>query len=250
VSIAELATLLLDTAWSVLVAVVPLMLVFLMFQAVLLKLPTREVVRILKGTMLAAFGLFLFLIGVSLAFLPFGRFIGEAVATLPHPALMVAVGMVLGFVTTWGEPGVRILANEVEEASGGAIHRGLVLVTVCAGVAVSGGLGMLRIALDIPVAQLLVGGYALALGLMWFSDKSFVAVAADAGGVATGPLANSFLLALALGLASAAEHADPLLHGLGLVALIALAPILSVMVLGLVMRLRARPGRPSSGVSS
>jgi len=72
-------------------------------------------------------------------------------------------------------------------------------------------------------------------------DKAFVAVAADAGGVATGPLANSFLLALALGLASAADGADPLLDGLGLVALIALAPILSVMTLGLVIRWRTRP---------
>lgn len=242
-----LLPLLMDTAHSVAVAVLPLMLVFLVFQALLLKLPPREVARILQGTLVAALGLFLFLAGVSLAFLPFGRLIGEAVATLPHPLWMLAVGAVLGFVTTWGEPAVRILAGEVEDASGGSIHRGLVLVTICAGVAVSAGLGMLRIVLDIPIGHLLVPGYALALLLMRFSDKAFVAVAADAGGVATGPLANSFLLALALGMAAAAEEADPLLHGLGLVALIALAPILSVMMLGLAMRWRLRPGPVSPG---
>lgn len=240
-----LLPLLLDTAHSVAIAVLPLMLVFLVFQALLLKLPPREVARILLGTLVAALGLLLFLAGVGLAFLPFGRLIGEALATLPHPAWLLAVGLVLGFVTTWGEPAVRILAGEVEAASGGSIRRGLVLATICVGVAIAVGLGLLRVVLDFPIGQLLVPGYALALALMRFSDKAFVAVAADAGGVATGPLANSFLLALALGLAAAAERADPLLHGLGLVALIALAPILSVMMLGLVMRWRTRP-RPSS----
>lgn len=236
-----------DTAYSVVVAVVPLMLVFLVFQVLLLNLPTREVARILQGTLMAALGLFLFLVGVGLAFLPFGALIGKAVAGLPHPVWMLAIGLVLGFVTTWGEPAVRILAGEVENASGGSIRRGLVLVTICIGVAVSVGLGMLRIALDIPVAHILVPGYALALVLMRFSDKAFVAIGADAGGVATGPLANSFLLALALGLAAAAESADPLLVGLGLVALIALAPILSIMLLGLVIRWRTRPGSSSPG---
>lgn len=242
-----LLQLLVDTAHSVVVAVVPLVLVFLVFQALLLKLPQREVARILRGTLVAALGLFLFIVGVSLAFLPFGALIGQAVAGLPHSAWMLAIGLVLGFVTTWGEPAVRILAGEVEDASGGSIRRGLVLVTICAGVAVSVGLGMLRIALDIPIAYLLLPGYVLALVLMRFSDKAFVAIGADAGGVATGPLANSFLLALALGLAAADEQADPLLDGLGLVALIALAPILSVMLLGFIIRWRTRPDPSSPG---
>lgn len=239
-----LLDLLVDTAHSVAVAVTPLVLLFLVFQALLLRLPSKEVARILGGTLLAAAGLFLFLTGVSLAFLPFGERIGQAIGTLPHPALMVAVGLVLGFVTTWGEPAVRILADEVEEASGGSIRRSLVLVTICVGVAVAAGLGMLRIAHHLPIGYLLVPGYLLALLLMRFSDKTFAAIAADAGGVATGPLANSFLLALALGMASTAEGADPLLQGLGLVALISLAPILSVMALGLVIRWRTRPDRP------
>lgn len=229
---------LVDTAHSVVVAVVPLLLVFLVFQALLLRLPRREVTRILRGTLVASLGLFLFLAGVSMAFLPFGALIGRAVAALPHPALMLVVGLPLGFVTTWGEPAVRILAGEVEDASGGSIRRSLVLTTICIGVAAAVGVGMLRRMMDIPVGWLLVPGYVVVLVLMRFSDRAFVAVAADAGGVATGPLANSFLLAMALGMAAADEQADPLVDGLGLVALIALAPILCVMLLGLVVRHR------------
>jgi hypothetical protein len=229
------------TARSVVVAVLPLAVLFLIFQALFLRLPVREVARILKGTLLAAAGLFLFLLGVSVAFLPFGRLIGEALGSLTPTWLIVPFGIVLGFVTTWGEPSVRILAHEVEVASSGAIRRTLVLLAVCAGVAVSVGVGLLRIAWDIPLLYLLVPGYGIVLAIMWFSEREFVAIAFDAGGVATGPLANSFLLALALGTSAAMGGQDPLVQGLGLVALIALAPVLSVVALGLLMRRKEHP---------
>lgn len=230
-----------ETAWSVLVAVLPLAVLFLIFQVLFLQLPVKEVGRILKGTLLAAAGLFLFLLGVSVAFLPFGRLIGEALGSLTPAWLIVPFGIVLGFVTTWGEPSVRILAHEVETASSGAIRRTMVLLAVCAGVALSVGAGMLRIAYDIPLLYLLAPGYGIVLAVMWFSEREFVAIAVDAGGVATGPLANSFLLALALGTSAALGGGDPLVQGLGLVALIALAPVLSVVVLGLLIRRKERP---------
>lgn len=229
-----------ETAWSVALAVLPLALLFLVFQALFLRLPVREVKRVLAGTLLAALGLFLFLLGVSIAFLPFGRTIGESVGALPHVSMAAAVGLALGFVTTWGEPAVRILARQVEEATSGSIHQGMVLLAVCGGVAVAVAAGLLRIAWGIPLLHLLAPGYAFVLALLWLSDREFVAVAVDAGGVATGPLANSFLLALALG-ASSGMGGDPLVDGLGLVALIALAPVISIMALGLLVRWKERP---------
>jgi hypothetical protein len=230
-----------SSAWSVAQAVLPLALVFLVFQVLFLQLPVREVARILSGTLVASAGLFLFLLGVSVAFLPFGRAIGEALGALPQKWLVVPFGIVLGFVTTWGEPAVRILADQVEEASSGSIRRSLVLVAVCVGVALAVGAGLIRIGYAIPVLYLLVPGYGMVLAMLWFAEKRFVAIAIDAGGVATGPLANSFLLALALGASSAMGGQDPLAHGLGLVALIALAPVMSVMALGLVVRWKERP---------
>ena len=92
----------------------------------------------------------------------------------------------------------------------------------------------------IPLLWLLVPGYGIVLCVMWLSEKEFVSIAIDAGGVATGPLANTFLLALALGTSAAAGGQDPLVDGLGLVSLIALAPLVSVMVLGLVVRWKER----------
>lgn len=228
------------TAWSVLLAILPLAVFFLVFQALFLGLPAREVARILVGTVLAAAGLFLFLLGVSMAFLPFGRITGEALGALPQRWLVVPVGMLLGFVTTLGEPAVRILAGQVDEASGGSIRASLVVLTVCTGVSVAVGVGLFRIDHDIPLLYLLVPGYCVVLALMWTSKKEFVAIAADASGVATGPLANSFLLALALGASAAMGGRDPVVHGLGLVALIALAPLVSLMLLGSVVQWKER----------
>lgn len=225
-------------AWSVALAVLPLAALFMAFQLLFLDLPRREVSRILTGTLVASAGLFLFLLGVTIGFLPFGRAIGEAMGSLPQKWLLVPFGLVLGFVTTWGEPAVRVLADQVEEASTGSIRRTVVLLAICLGVAVAVGAGLLRIGYAVPLLWLVAPGYGFAIALMWFSDRGFVSIAVDAGGVATGPLANTFLLALALG-TSAAMGQDPLVHGLGLVSLIALAPILSVMVLGLLVRWKA-----------
>jgi nitrogen regulatory protein PII len=179
------------TAWSVAVAVAPLLLLFLVFQVLFLGLPVKEVSRILVGTLVAGAGLFLFLLGVSIAFLPFGKLIGEAVATLPSSWMVASFGAVLGFVTAWGEPAVRVLANEVEEASGGAIRGSMVLLAICVGVAASVAAGMLRIIHGIPLLWFVLPGYGLALAALWLSDRDFVAIAFDSGGVATGPLANS-----------------------------------------------------------
>jgi hypothetical protein len=240
VSGAELAAALGSTAWGVALAVGPLAVLFAVFQVLFLRLPHREIVRIAIGTLVSSAGLFLFLLGVGIGFLPFGRAIGETLGALPAKWPLAPAGLVLGFMTTWGEPAVRILADQVDEASAGSIRRSLVLNAMCVGVAVAVAVAMLRIGYGIPLLYLLVPGYGLVLAIMWLCDTEFVAIAIDAGGVATGPLANTFLLALALGTAAGMGSENPLVEGLGLVSLIALAPILSVMAMGFLVRWKER----------
>jgi hypothetical protein len=188
-------------------------------------LPRQQVTDILVGSLIAAIGLFLFLLGIGIGFLPFGRATGAALAGLQQPWLFAIVELVLGILTTWGEPSVRVLADQVEDASNGSIDKSLVLYAICSGVALMVGLGVLRISYGIPLLYLLAPGYLLAIGLMWLRDPDFVGIAVDASGVATGPLANSFLLAFALGASAAIAGREPIVHGLGMVALIALAPM-------------------------
>jgi hypothetical protein len=223
-------------AESVAEAVLPLVALFLVFQALLLRLPRRSVLDIMIGTLIAGAGLFLFLLGVEIVLMPVGRAIGEALGALPYKWLLAPIGLFLGFVTTWSEPAVRIFADQVEDASSGSISATTVLYTICIGVAASVALGLLRIAYGLPLLYLVAPGYALVIVIMWLCEKDFVAIAVDAGGVATGPMANTFLLALALGAAASTNGRDMIVEGLGLVSLIALAPLLSVMTLGLLVR--------------
>jgi hypothetical protein len=227
---------------GVAIAVTPLVLLFLLAQVFLLKLPTRQVADVLIGTAIAAIGLILFLAGVGIGFLPMGRALGESLAELNNGWVLTLAAGGLGFVTAWGEPAVRILAQQVESASNGSIRGAWVVWFIGIGVAIWVALGMVRIRYEIPILYLLVPGYGLAIAMMTVTGREFVAIAVDAGGVATGPLANSFLLAFALG-ASSAMGQNPILHGFGLVALIALAPIIAVLSLGLLIKLRIARGR-------
>lgn len=226
------------TLLSVVAAVLPLVLIFVVFQLLMLRLPRKSVADILKGTLLASVGLLLFLQGVHIGFLPFGKALGEALGVLPNRWLLIPIGFLLGFLTTWGEPSVRILADQVEEASSGSIRQSTVLYAICTGVGLIMSLGMMRIAFHIPLLYILIPGYLLVIVMVWISDKDFVSIAIDAGGVATGPMANTFLLALALGISSSMGNQDPMVHGLGLIALIALAPIISVMTLGFILKIK------------
>ena len=138
-------------------------------------------------------------------------------------------------MATIAEPAVHILSYEVEKASAGSIREKTILATLSLGVALFVALGMAKIIYGVPIHYILVPGYLLALLLMRFCDPTFVAIAFDAGGVATGPMTVTFVLAVALGIATAMEGRDPVLDGFGLIALVAMAPILSVMVLGLIV---------------
>lgn len=204
----------------------------------MLRLPRRYVINILKGTLVASVGLLFFLQGVHIGFLPFGRAIGEALGTLSYKWLLVPFGVLFGFLTAWGEPSVRILANQIEEASSGSLRQSTVLYAISIGVAFFVGLGMLRLGYDIPLLHILIPGYIFVIIIAWLSDKEFLSIALDAGGVATGPMANTFLLALALGISSSMGDQDPVVHGFGMVALVALAPIISVMALGFILNIK------------
>ncbi|MCE5337540.1 MULTISPECIES: DUF1538 domain-containing protein [unclassified Methanoculleus] len=217
-------------------ALLPLLLFFGVFQALYLKLPRVYVVNLAKGILLAFLGMVLFLQGVNVAFLPAGREIGEAVAAFDQRWLLIPFGFLLGFLTTYAEPAVRVLCYQVEESSGGYIGESLILYTLSLGVAVSVSLGMARLIYGIPLLSFLIPGYLLVIILLLLSDGEFIGIAFDSGGVATGPMAVTFLLSLAVGVAAGIEGRNPVTDGFGLIALIALAPILSVLMLGILYR--------------
>jgi len=221
--------------WEVLQALTPLVVFFLFFQVVYLKLPKKFVVNMIKGLALTMAGLALFLQGVQVGFMPVGTAMGEVLGAMEKKWLLVPIGFLLGLVATIAEPAVRILSYEVEKASSGSVREKAILTTLSLGVALFVALGMAKILYGVPIHYIVVPGYLLALAMMRFCDATFIAIAFDAGGVATGPMTVTFVLAVTLGIASAIEGRDPILDGFGLIALVAMAPILSVMALGMIV---------------
>lgn len=218
---------------EVALALLPLIIVFTFFQIFYLKLPMQRIGIVARGTVLAFLGLSLFLHGVKIGLMPVGNEMGILLGDLDNKWIVVIIGFFLGFVSTYAEPAVRVLNYQVEKVSGGSISKTIMLYTISVSVGISVMLAMLRIIYGINLWYYLVPGYIIAFILMKYSSTRFVSIAFDSGGVATGPMTVTFVLALCVGLASSIEGRNPLIEGFGLIALVALAPILSVMILGL-----------------
>ena len=170
-----------------------------------------------------------------------GNLIGYQLATYDNKAILIIAGFVLGMVVILTEPAVYILTEQIENVTNGYIKRKTVLFTLSIGVAFAVGLSMLRIA--IPAIQLwhyLVPGFAISLALMFFVPKLFVGIAFDSGGVASGPMTATFVLAFAQGASDAIEHSNILLDSFGVIAMVAMTPLIALQVLGLIYKLKSQ----------
>ncbi len=227
---------------EVALALAPLLIFFIFFQIFFLKLPRKKFFNILKGAVPAFLGLALFLQGVHVAFFPAGEIIGITLASLHNNWILIPVGFLMGFTATFAEPAVRILNLEVEKVTSGSIPQKVMLYTLSIGVAISVALAMLRLITGWSLWYFLIPGYTLALVLCRFSSATFTSIAFDAGGVATGPMTVTFILAIAVGAASVIEGRNPLMDGFGMISLVALAPILTVLLLGIFFKRQKEEG--------
>ena len=219
------------TLLEILTAVIPVILFFIIF-IIFFKMPKKTLLTLIKGVFFAFCGLVLFLQGVKIGFMPVGMEMGSLLAGESSRWALIPLGFILGFVATLAEPAVRILSNQVERSSSGYIRSSVILYTLCLAVGIFIALGMTRIVFGIPFYYIILPGYILAIVLMFFSRPSFTAIAFDSGGVATGPMTVTFIMALAVGAADAMEGRNAVIDGFGLIALVALAPIILVMLIG------------------
>lgn len=228
------------TILTVIASITPIVVFFIVFQLIYLKLPWRYLARMFFGIALAVGGIALFLQGVKAGFSPAGNEIGIALGQITQKWLLIPFGLLMGFLVAFGEPAVRVLGDQVESASGGSIKKNIVVYGISVSVSLFVGLGMARIVFGIPLNYIVIPGYLLAIALLFVTDKTTVSIAFDSGGVATGPMAVTFLLAVAVGITSSIGGRDPVADGFGLIALIALAPILFIMLAGLFIKIKLK----------
>jgi hypothetical protein len=216
-------------------ALLPLLLLFGLFQIVFLRLPGQQVKRMLLGFLYTFTGLIIFMAGVHGGFIPAGHSLGMALGGLWEGAVLIPVGLLLGAVVVCAEPAVWVLTSQVEEVSGGYIRRPIMLAALSVSIALAMAVGMLRVISGLPIMWILLPCYALAILLSRFCPPIFTAIAFDSGGVASGPMSSTFVLALTLG-SSFAIGGDPTTDAFGMIAMIAMAPLITIQLLGLIFK--------------
>ncbi|GEN49426.1 DUF1538 domain-containing protein [Alkalibacterium pelagium] len=213
----------------------------LILQKLVFKLKKKEFRKLLTGFLYSFIGLFIFLVGVNAGFMDVGTAIGHDLALLDNKVYILIIGFVLGVATILAEPAVHVLTQQIEDVTSGYVKRPAILVSLSAGVGGAVLLSVIRIL--VPSVQLwhyLLPGYLISLGLMFFAPKLFVGIAFDAGGVATGPMTATFILAFIQGAAGAFEGADVIIDGFGMIAMVAMMPIITLQMLGWIFSIRSK----------
>jgi hypothetical protein len=232
-----------EIAKEVLIALAPIVVIFLIFQIVSSSVSRTMLRKILFGIVFTFIGLVLFLLGVNAGFMEVGSIVGHKLAAMDNHLYAILIGFVLGMVTVIAEPAVYVLTHQIEDVTSGYIKRRLVLATLALGVALSVALSVARIL--IPEVQLwhyLLPGYIISIIMTFLVPDLFVGIAFDSGGVASGPMTATFILAFTQGVADATPGADVLIDGFGVIAMVAMTPLIALQILGLIFRARSRKG--------
>ena len=227
-------------------SIFPLFVIFLIIALLNRLFKTKLFKRISIGFIYALLGLFLFLVGINASFIEVGRLLGSELILKFSAPWVILIGFALGVVTILAEPAVAILTQQIEEVTSGYISRKAVNASLAIGVGFAIALSVLRIVVvDIQLWHYLLPGYLFALALSLFVPKLFVGIAFDAGGVATGPMISSIVMAFVHGIANTQSSADILIDGFGMVALVALMPVITIQILGLIFKLKMQRSVPN-----
>ena len=206
---------------------------FLICQFLFLKLPGKRLLRIAIGVAFTYVGLVMFLTGVNVGFMPIGYKLGYTLAESLDPGLLVLFGLVVGVLVVLAEPAIHVLNVQVEEVTGGLVSKKAMMTGLCVGVGASIALSMIRIVFDFSLVYYIIPGYFISLALSLVVPPVYTAIAFDSGGVASGPMTSGFILPLAVGACVALQGSEAVLRdGFGVVALVAMTPLITIQLLG------------------
>ena len=227
-------------ALDVATAVGPIVIFFLLFRLVSGGVGTKGLGKILVGVAYTYVGLVLFLTGVDVGFMPVGAYLGENIVNSEFRWMIIPLGVIMGYFIVSAEPAVHVLKKQVEEVTAGMISGKLLSLTLSIGVGAAIGIAMIRVLTGISIWWIVVPGYAIALALSFFVPDIFTSIAFDSGGVASGPMTATFLLPFAVGACSAVEGGMVVTDAYGLVALVAMTPLIAIQILGLVYKAKQK----------
>jgi hypothetical protein len=229
-------------AKEIMMALLPIVGVFVLYQLIFRRFHRHQMIKISIGLVYTYLGLVLFLTGANVGFMPAGRLIGATIAASDLRYWLIPVGALMGYFVVSAEPAVHSLKRQVEEVTNGAISQRAIGLALSIGVGVSVGLSTLRVLTGIPLLPILLFGYVISLVITFFVPPVYTGIAFDSGGVASGPMTTTFILPFAIG-ACEAFGGDVMTDAFGIVAMVAMTPLITIQVLGLSGRIRQRKQR-------
>ena len=224
---------------EVLIAFLPIVAMLLIFQLIFRRFKKHQMIKICVGLVYTYLGLVLFLTGANVGFMPAGHLIGAEIASSDKSFMLIPIGMILGYFVVSAEPAVHSLKKQVEVVTNGAISQKSIGLALSIGVAVSVGLAMLRVLTGISIYPFLIGGYVISLVITFFVPPIYTGIAFDSGGVASGPMTTTFILPFAIG-ACQAIGGNVMADAFGIVAMVAMTPLITIQVMGLFSRVKQR----------
>lgn len=226
---------------DVLMGLLPILAFFIIYQFCTARLHKKEMAQIFIGAGYTFVGMVLFLVGVNIGFMPVGSALGGVLGNSSFSWIVIPIGAIIGLCMTYAEPAVGVLSKQVEDATSGVIPPKVITMAMAIGVATSAAIAMLRALTGITILPFLVVGYIVAVVLSYFSPTLFTTIAFDAGGVASGVMAATFLLPLSIGVCSArgAENMV-MIDAFGTIALVAMTPTISIQLVGLMYKCKLR----------
>ncbi len=224
---------------SVLLAISPILVFFIVYNFLVLKLPSKKLIDILVGLLITYIGLVLFLGAVEAGFLPIGQKLGQELASsMPY---LILIGVVLGIAAVFAEPAVHVLTDQIENVSSGAVHKNAVFTALALGNGLAIGLSMARVSLGFNLLYIIVPGYILAFALSFFVPDIYFAIAFDSGGVVSGPMNSTFILPYAIGACYAFHNQTTdyiMTDAFGTIAIVAMMPLLTIQSIGLFVTIK------------
>ena len=223
---------LLDKVKEVLMSVLPITLIVVILHFTLTPLETETFIRFLIAAVLVIIGLSTLLFGIDLGISPIGQTIGNKAAKSNKVWLVAVTGLLLGFIISFAEPDLQILANQISDVTNGEVNALPIVLVVSIGIGLMVMIGLLRILFQISTRIILLIAYSTIFVLAAFASSEFIGMAFDSSGAVTGAVTVPFLLALALGVSSLKKNGKSSEEdSFGLVGIAGPGAILGVLVL-------------------